>query len=39
MVEWLKHWDDNQHGLNSKPTCAILLCLWERHFMALFPAW
>ena len=39
MVEWLKHWTDDQHGLGSKPTCAILLCLWERHFTALSPAW
>ena len=28
-----------QHGLGSKPTCAILLCSWERHFMAHSPAW
>ena len=39
MVEWLKHWAHDQHGLSSKPTCAILLCLWERHFMAHFSAW
>ena len=26
-------------GLGSKPTCAILLCPWERHFTALSPAW
>ena len=39
MVEWLKHRTDDQHGLGSKPTCAILLCPWERHFTALSPAW
>ena len=39
MVEWLKHPADDQHGFGSKPTCAILLCSWERHFTALSPAW
>ena len=39
MVEWLKHHAHDQHGLGSKPTCAILLCPWERHFTELFPAW
>ena len=39
VVERLKHWTDDQHGLGSKPTCAILLCPWERHFTALSPAW
>ena len=39
VVEWLKHWTDDQHGLGSKPICAILLCPWERHFTALSPAW
>ena len=39
VVQWLKHRTDDQHGLGSKPTCAILLCCWERHFMALSPAW
>ena len=39
MVKWLKHQTDDQHGLGSKPTCAILLCPWERHFTALFSAW
>ena len=39
MVEWLKHRTDNQHSPGSKPTCAILLCPWERHFTALSPAW
>ena len=35
VVEWLKHRTDDQHGPGSKPTCAILLCPWERHFTAL----
>ena len=39
VVEWLKHRTDDQHGLGSKLTCAILLCPWERHFTALSPAW
>ena len=39
MVEWLTHRTDDQHGLGSKPTCAILLCSWEKHFTALSPAW
>ena len=39
MVKWLKHRTDDQHGLGSKPTCAILLYPWERHFTALSPAW
>ena len=39
VVEWLKHWTDDQHDLGSKPTYAILLCPWERHFTALSPAW
>ena len=41
VVEWLKHRTDDQHslGLGSKPTCAILLCPWERHFTAFSPAW
>ena len=38
VVEWLKHRAYDQHGPGSKPTCAILLCPWERHFTALFPA-
>ena len=28
-----------QHGLGSKSTCAFLLFSWEKHFMALSPAW
>ena len=39
VVEWLKHRTDDQHGLGLKPTCAILLCPWKRHFTALSPAW
>ena len=38
MVECLKHRTDDQHGLGSKPTCAILLCPWKdtlRHFPLL----
>ena len=39
VVEWLKRRARNQHGLGSKPTRAILLCPWERHFTALSPVW
>ena len=39
MVEWLKRRAYDQHGFGSKPTCAVLLCSWERHFMALSSAW
>ena len=39
VVERLKRRDHDQHGLGSKPTCAILLCFWERHFTTLSPAW
>ena len=39
VVEWLKRWARNQHCLGSKPTRAILLYPWERHFTALSPAW
>ena len=38
MVEWLERCDYDPQGLGSKPTRAILLCPWERQFMALFPA-
>ena len=31
--------DCDRRGLGSKPTRAILLCPWKRHFMALSPAW
>ena len=39
MVDWLKCPAYDQHNLGTKPTRAILLCSWERHFMALSPAW
>ena len=41
MVEWLERCDCDcdQHGFGSKPTRAILLCPWERHFTAHSPAW
>ena len=39
MVKWLKRRARDQHCLSSKPTRAILLCHWERHFTALSPAW
>ena len=31
--------DCDRRGLGSKPTRAILLCPWKRHFMAFSPAW
>ena len=39
VIEWLKRHAYDQHGSGSKPTRAILLCPWERHFAALSPAW
>ena len=39
MVEWLKCWARDQHGLSSKPTRTILLCPRERHFTAHSPTW
>ena len=39
LVEWLKRQARDQHGLGSKPTRAIPLCPWERHFTAHSPAW
>ena len=39
VVEQLRHRAHDQHGLGSKPTHAILLCPWERHFVAHSPAW
>ena len=39
VFEWLNRRSRNQHGLGSKPTRAILLCFWERHFTAHSPAW
>ena len=38
MVEWLKRRAYDQNGLGSKPTRAVLLCAWERHFTAHSPA-
>ena len=38
-IEWLKRRARDQHDLGLKPTRAILLCPWKRHFTALFPAW
>ena len=35
MIESLEHCICDQHVLGSKPTNAILLCLWERHFPCL----
>ena len=35
VVEWLKGRACDQDGLGLKPTRAILLCPWERHFTAL----
>ena len=35
VVEWLKRRTRDQHGLGSKPTRAILLCPWEKHFTLL----
>ena len=39
VVEWLTYRTNDQHGLGSKPSCAILLCSWEKHFTTLSPAW
>ena len=42
VVEWLKRRDCDQHGFGSKPTRAILLCPWKRHFTTLTtlsPVW
>ena len=39
VVELLKRRAYDQHGLGLKPTRAILLCPWETHFMAVYPAW
>ena len=38
VVKWLKRRPYDRHSLGSKPTRAILLCPWERHFTALSPA-
>ena len=37
MVEWLGCCGCDQHGIGSNPTCAILLCPWEKHFKTFFP--
>ena len=39
VVQWLKRRARDQHGLGSKPTRAILLYPWERHFKAHSSAW
>ena len=39
MVKWLNYWPYDQHGLGSKPSRAILLCSYEKHFTVLSPAW
>ena len=39
VAQWLERRDCDRHGLGSKPTRAILLCPWERHFTAISPAW
>ena len=39
MVKWLERRARDQHGLGSKPTRAILLFTWEKHFTAHSPAW
>ena len=35
----IKGRDCDHDGLGSKPTCALLLCPWERHFIVLYSAW
>ena len=37
VVEWLKYRTDDQHGLGSKPTCAILLCVLGKDTLRHFP--
>ena len=37
MVKRLQRRVYDQHGLGAKPTRAILLCPWERHFTAQIP--
>ena len=39
VAECLKCRAGDQHDLALKPTRAIQLCFWERHFTALFPVW
>ena len=35
VVEWLERRVCKRHGLGSKPTRTILLCLWKRHLTAV----
>ena len=35
VVEWLERCAYDQHDVGLKPTRAILLCSWEKHFTAL----
>ena len=37
MVKWLRVLDYDQHSLGLNPTCIILLCPSDRHFVALSP--
>ena len=39
VVEWLGRRDCDRHGLDSKATRSILLCLWESHFKEISPVW
>ena len=39
VFKWLKRRAHDQYGLGLKPARTILLWPWERHFMALSPAW
>ena len=39
VVQWIERRGCDQHGLDSKPSHAFVLCPWERYFMALSPAW
>ena len=39
VVEWLERRKCTRHGLDSKPTSAILLCPRKRHFTVLSPIW
>ena len=36
VVECLERGNGDRNGRGLKPTCAILLSSWERHFTALF---
>ena len=39
VVKWLEGPGDDSHSLGLKPTRAIPLCPWDRHFTTLSPAW